>query len=80
MQRFFGAGQRVRAPFITGTCIMGGSRLSWRCVVSAVGMGAGGALAGYSAGELYNGSAICAVIGGVTGALTAAATFCRGGA
>jgi hypothetical protein len=58
---------------------MGRVRRPWRCTVSVVVMGVGGALAGYSAGELYGGSTICAVIGGVVGALTGAATFCSGG-
>jgi hypothetical protein len=57
---------------------MGQSSGSWRCVASVVVMGVGGALAGYSVGELYGASAICGVIGGAAGALTGAATFCRG--
>lgn len=58
---------------------MGLARRPWRCLASVVVMGVGGALAGYSAGEFYNGSTICAVIGGIVGALTGAATFCSGG-
>lgn len=51
---------------------------SWRCVAGVVVMGVGGALAGVPAGTLLPpyGHAVCGVIGGVAGALVAAATFC----